>query len=255
MQLKDFVSFGISPSMLFPGSFDDELTHYKAVELCCHLPEFERFETFLPHSERLRRAEINDMARHHKKLNYNIPGYFQLDNEFNPCSDTASIRANALASMKEQIDFAAEAGSSIVEMTGSVDKGPERREELLDRFFEYFMEVSLYAEKYGILTAIEPIERSRFKRLFLGPTSECAEFIKKAREAGAGNARLMLDFAHLPLMEEQADEAVRISSETGLAVVHMAMLFWNLPASFTAIPIPHRRAERHVRYGGTHLSF
>lgn len=221
IQLKDFVSFGISPSMLFPQSFDDELAHFKAVVLCCRLSEFERFEAFLPGDSALRQAEIKEMKEHHKLLNYNIPGYFQLDNSFNPCSDDSFTRAHALSAVKEQIRFAAEAGSSIIEFTGSVDKGEEKRQELTDRYFEFFMEGALYAAQYGMTASLEPIERNRFKKLILGPTSECAAFIRRANKAGAGNAKLMLDLSHVPLMEENIDEAISISAESGIALVHM----------------------------------
>ena len=40
---NDYICFGISPSMLYPLSFEDELEHFSAVDQCCQLPEYECF--------------------------------------------------------------------------------------------------------------------------------------------------------------------------------------------------------------------
>ena len=50
---------------------------------------------------------------------------------------------------------------------------------------------------------------------------ECAAFIKDMQEKGAFNAKLILDIAHLPLMGEDIDGAVKHCMEAGLAHVHM----------------------------------
>ena len=65
------------------------------------------------------------------------------------------------------------------------------------------------AAQYNMTVSIEPIERGRFKNLILGPTWECAAFIKDMQEKGASNAKLILDIAHLPLMGEEIGGAVK----------------------------------------------
>lgn len=220
-KFSDFICFGISPSMLFPSSFDDELEHFSAVDRCCHLPEYECFETFLPSDALLRKAEIRKMIQYGKTLNYNTPGYFQLDGPYNACGDDPVQRSHALSAMKEQIDYASEAGCSLIVLTGAPDKGEERRPLLMERYSEFFLECSRHALKYNMTIAIEPIERGRFKNLILGPTQECAAFIRDMQGQGAKNARLILDTSHLPLMEETLENAIHFCMEAGLAHVHM----------------------------------
>lgn len=220
-RFRNAVRFGISPSMLFPSSFESELEHFSAVDICCRLPEYECFETFLPSDPALRKAEIQRMRISGKTLNYNSPGYFQLDGPYNACSDDPQQRKHALAAMKEQIDFASEAECPLFILTGTPDKGAVQRPRLLERYHDFFMECAAHAAQYGMLAAIEPIERGSFKNLLLGPTDECAAFIRAAQGHGASNARLMLDIAHLPLMGEALENAVEASMPAGLVHLHM----------------------------------
>ncbi|WP_455649573.1 sugar phosphate isomerase/epimerase family protein [Enterocloster citroniae] len=218
---SDYVCFGISPSMLYPLSFEDELEHFSAVDQCCQFPEYECFETFLPSDAGLRKAEIKRMKEHNKVLNYNTPGYFQLDGKYNASSDDPSFRQHALAAMKEQIDYASEAGCSLIVLTGTPDQGDSRRPVLLERYSEFFLKCAAHAAQYNMTVTIEPIERGCFKNLILGPMCECAAFIKDMQEKGAFNAKLILDIAHLPLMGEDIGGAVKHCMEAGLAHVHM----------------------------------
>jgi sugar phosphate isomerase/epimerase len=221
IKINDYVKFGISPTMLFPKAFDDELEHLAAFETCCKFSEYESFETFLPHNEKIRKLEIQKMREHNKVLHYNTPIEFQLDGEFNPGSDNPKYRANALELAKKHINYTAEADSKLIVFTGCADKGPEKRPQIMERYKEYFLEVASYARQFDITIAIEPIEREVFKKLILGPTSECADFIKEMQEKGATNAKLMLDSAHLPLMEETFESALRYSMEAGLVHIHL----------------------------------
>ncbi len=215
------ICFGFSPTMLFPKSFEDPLAHFSAIEICCHYPHYEAFDTYLPDDKALRDACIRKMKAYGKKMNYNSPGTLQLDGPYNPCSDDSSVRVRALDYAKTHVDYAAESESPFFVATGCLDKGEERRPELMKRFTEYFLHLAEHCQKYHMDILIEPIERHRFKKLILGPTKECAAFIANVQKNGAANAHLMLDTAHLPLMEENMDEAISASLPAGLVHVHL----------------------------------
>ena len=102
-----------------------------------------------------------------------------------------------------------------------MDKGEERRPELMKLYMEYFMALAEHVKQYNMNIVIEPIERHRFKQLILGPTPECAAFIAEAQKNGADNAHLMMDIHHLPLMEENLDDAIAAYLPVGLIHVHM----------------------------------
>ena len=241
----DYICFGISPSMLFPSSFDDELEHFSAIDRCCRLPGYRCFETFLPSNPALRREEIKRMKEYGKILNYNTPGYFQLEGDYNASSDDPSQRKHALEAMKLQIEYAAEARCTLMVFTATPDKGPEKRPTLIKRYEEFFLECADLAGRYGMTAALEPIERGRYKNLILGPTAECAAFIKDMQRQGASNARLILDVAHLPLMEETMEEALGYCMDAGMAHVHMGNAVTDPASSFCG----HTHPPIGVQYG------
>lgn len=215
------ICFGFSPTMLFPKSFEDELIHFAAIETCCHYPLYETFETYLPENKAMREACIREMKASGKGMRYNTPGVLQTEGPYNPCSDDPATRKRALEFAKMHADFAGEAESPIFVATGCIDKGEERRPELMKRYKEYFLTLAEHCRQYHMDILIEPIERHRFKKLILGPTEDCAAFIADVQACGADNAHLMMDIAHLPLMEESLEHAIRASLPVGLLHVHM----------------------------------
>lgn len=215
------IHLGFSPTMLFPQSFEDPLAHFAAIEICCHYPHYEAFDTWLPDDKSFRDACIRKMKACGKKMNYNSPGTLQLEGAYYPCSDDPAVRAQALNYARTHVDYAAEIEAPFFVATGCLDKGEERRPELMKRFTEFFLQLAEHCQRYHMDILIEPIERHRFKKLILGPTKECAAFIADAQKNGAHNAHLMLDVAHLPLMEENIDEAIAASLPVGLHHVHL----------------------------------
>ena len=218
---QELIRFGFSPTMLYPEAFEEEDTLYAAWLAAEQLPEFEALESFLPHDPSKRKRMLAVLKRTGKVLNYNTPGYFQLEGEFNLCSDDPGFRRNAFEEMRRHLSYAGEAGSPLFVVTGCPDRGEEMRPELKKRYGEVFMKLCEEAEQYSIRILLEPIERHRFKRLIWGPTAECAAFIREMRANGAGNSGLMMDIAHLPLMNEEIPDAIRDCGEIGFEHVHL----------------------------------
>ena len=215
------ICLGFSPTMLFPKSFEDPLMHFAAIQICCHYPNYDAFETYLPDDKKLRERCIREMKAAEKRMHYNSPGILQTEGQYNPCSNDKRIRQRALEYAKMHINFAAESESPFFIVTGAPDKGDAYRTELLKYYKEFFLQLSEYCKQYRMDILIEPIERHRFKKLILGPTKECALFIMEMQRCGADNAHMMLDIAHLPLMEEDMEQAVKNSIPAGLEHIHM----------------------------------
>ena len=218
---QEMVRFGFSPTMLYPQAFEEDDTLYAAYLAARELPEMEALESFLPHDESKRKRMIAILKETGKVLNYNTPGYFQIDGEFNCCSDDPAVREHAWEEMRRHLDHAGEAESPLFIVTGCADRGEDMRDELKKRYAEFFLRLCRDAEQYPVRILLEPIERHRFKRLIFGPTAECAAFIREMRADGAANSGLMMDIAHLPLMDETMEQAVRDCGEIGFEHVHL----------------------------------
>jgi Sugar phosphate isomerases/epimerases len=61
---------------------------------------------------------------------------------------------------------------------------------------------------YGITALLEPFDREIDKKFLYGPVSECLELLNSLGPE-ADNIGIELDIAHLPLMGERIDHAIR----------------------------------------------
>lgn len=221
MRLLDYFDFGISPAMLYPGAFENDIVHARAMLGCCGMEEFSLIEAYLPEDPHIRKLEISIIKGSKKRLIYNCPVQLQQEYPYNAGSSEPNVRKNALLFTKKHMDYAAEAGCTKMILTSCLDQGAKSRGEVYKRFLEYFTSAAEYAHSLGIFLIIEPAERGVHKNLLLGPTDECCAFIQKLRTMGYSNVGVMIDTAHLPLMGENFEDSLAKISEVGLSHIHL----------------------------------
>lgn len=221
VQVKDYILPGISATMLYPGAFSDEKRHLEAVEAACRLPDYELLDLYLPQDPEIRQREMALLRRSGKQAYLNAPPALQQDGPYNPCSDNEADRERARERMLEHIRLAGELGAPVLVYTANVDQGAERRPLLMERFHDFVKACEEEARSQGVVLALEPIERHRFKKLFLGPTAECCAFTEQLQREGCRNVGGMVDITHLPLMEEDVAAAFDRSMQTGVFHVHL----------------------------------
>ena len=88
---------------------------------------------------------------------------------------------------------------------------------------------------------LEPTDRDMDKRFLFGPAKETADFIRKMRRDGMENLGMLLDMAHIPLMRETMESAVRLSCET---ITHV-----HLGNNIVSNPKNSLYGDRHVPFG------
>lgn len=217
---NDYCTLGVSVALLYPEAFQDSYRHLAAFGKAARLPGFEALEACLPEEEAIRKTEIAILRDSGRQLNYNLPGSLQQEGEFNPNSLDPACRKNALALAMRHVDYAAEADCEIAAITSGPDN-PARREEAVACFEEFLLALADHAQQYDMTLVLEPIERQRFKKLLLGPTRETAACALSVQKQGRSNVRMLLDMAHVPLMEENLMEAVEASLPAGIGHVHL----------------------------------
>ena len=220
-EMKDYIKPGISAPMLYPGAYDDDRRHLDAIRAACRLPDYEILDVCLPLDPEIRREEMELLRRSGRQVYLNAPTVLQQGGAYDPCADEAETRERALALMLDHIRYAGELEAPVLVYTAGPDRGEALRPLLLERFFEFMSRCEQEAERQGVTLALEPIERHRFKELFLGPTEECCAFTERLRAAGCGQMGIMVDITHLPLMEEEVGPAFARSMEIGVSHVHL----------------------------------
>jgi len=212
---------GISPAALFSTYQTDPLSHLLAVKACAELENYDTLELLLPDDESIRKKEIEIIKAHGKRLNYNAPAQTQVEGPFDPASPDKNIRQNARDFIKRHVGYALEGDAGLFMMTGCADRGEKDRGEVMARFEDHFFTCAAYCKENGLAVVLEPLERDRFKKIVLGPTRECADFIIKMQKSGLTNAHLMIDTAHLPLMGETFADALSHTLKASMAHLHL----------------------------------
>lgn len=135
-----------------------------------------------------------------------------LDKETNIISPDKKKRKAGVQFLKERVDIASELGSDVLggvtyagwgELTGEM-----RTKEEWARSKECLLEVAQYAQKKGVVLALEPI--NRYETHFLNTAEDARKLVE---EIDHPNVRIHLDTYHLNIEEESFYDAVKIAGE------------------------------------------
>lgn len=120
-------------------------------------------------------------------------------------------RGKAVAAVKRGLDQAAVMGCG----AASVMSGPVRDDQAAAReqLVESLTELSAYAKSKGMTLALETFDQAPYaKNCLIGPTAEAVQIAAAVRKEQS-DFGLMLDLSHLPLLNEEPDEALECARE------------------------------------------
>ncbi len=119
--------------------------------------------------------------------------------------------------IKEQIDLAYFFKSEMFTITSGLDVF-DKREEAKKILIDSLKDICMYSQEQSIgknkpiPIVLETFDREITHKLLIGPTDEAIEIIKEVSK-DYNNIGLMLDLAHLHLMEDNIDDSVSVSSK------------------------------------------
>lgn len=220
--IERYVKLGLSPIILFKEMQKGPSGELEALAKASKLRNYEVLETFLSDDDALRKEELRIVRGEGKAVSYNARGWYQVPGRYNINSLDDEEFRSGLDLMRRQLDYCAEANSEKFLITSGPDYLPQKREDVKKRLAEHLSIIAPYAEQLGITICLEPTERHRFKKLVLGPTNECIEFINQLhRDNNCQNVCLMVDTAHCLLQEEDVLQNIRLIAAQGLGYVHI----------------------------------
>ena len=120
-------------------------------------------------------------------------------------------RGKAVAAVKRGLDQAARMGCR----AASVMSGPVREDKAAAReqLVESLTELTAYAKAKGMTLALETFDQAPFaKNCLIGPTAEAVDVAKLVRGEHP-DFGLLLDLSHLPLLNEESGEALKMARE------------------------------------------
>lgn len=119
-------------------------------------------------------------------------------------------RASHISSMKRYLDEAVFMGAEIFTLLSGPDPGAEKREAGTKALLLSLEELCNYAATLdrNLMLTLETFDRDVDKKRLIGPTVEAVMISQALRGLGCDNFGLTLDQAHLPLLNENAEEAI-----------------------------------------------
>ncbi len=232
------VILGVNHQFLYPPAMVDEKAHLNSLKEIVTLPNLSALDCWVWRTSETSRKEIEILKNCGKQINYNIGDRFGEEPVF-PASSDKRARRYACDFLRREVGFALEAGAKKI-IFGSGPDSQEDREDAKKRLAELLY--SAFEEvPSDVALCLEPTDRDMDKRFLFGPAKETADFIRKMRRDGMENLGMLLDMAHIPLMRETMESAVRLSCET---ITHV-----HLGNNIVSNPKNSLYGDRHVPFG------
>ena len=170
--------------------------------------------------------------------------------QYDLASVEADVRENGIAYFKKIFDNMAKLGSKV--LVGAIYsfwptdfKGADDKAGAWERSIACLKELGPYAEKLGIVIALEILNRNETFIL-----TDHAEAIEYCRKIGSPAVQILLDTYHMNIEEDNMFDAIRNTGNAGLlAHVHVGECNRKLPGMNNSLNWPEiGRALRDVNY-------
>lgn len=232
------VILGVNHQFLYPEAITNQKTHTETMRELVALPQLDAVDCWVWQTPEVSREELSILRACGKQVNYNIGDRFGEKTAF-PASAEAAERHYAADILRRELGFAMECGAKKI-ILGSGPDVPEMREDAKKRFAKVLYDVFFDVPK-DVVICLEPTDRDMDKHFLFGPAAETADFVRDMRRGGMTNFGMLLDMAHIPLMHETLETAVRDAAET---ITHV-----HLGNNIVSNPKNPMYGDKHVPFG------
>jgi sugar phosphate isomerase/epimerase len=179
--------------------------------------DIERIDCCLPFDQSRRDRLIPILRSCGKEISYAVHAFPADKLSLGSTSDSEQGLARLL--FENQIAVAAATGAQTVMFSSGLDPGDLDREPAREAFADFCRWFCTALKPHGMTALLEPFDRTVHRKFLYGPTDESVEFIE-ALAPEIDNLKLELDMAHVALMGETFEGAIRTAGDL-LQHVHL----------------------------------
>lgn len=223
--LENYAKIGIVYHMLYPECSEDPLYHVKTLLDFINTYDVETFDCCLPFGDEYRKKLIPHLKNCGKEVVFT--NHISLMQSVNPSSRSHNERELTKLIYKDQIKTAKKIGAVGYIFSSGRCFDEKYKSASFENFANFCHWLCRKLKKTGITAMLEPFDTTIDKKFLIGPTIECAEFIKSLE---IDNLGIELDFAHLPLLGENFYDAIKNTSKY-LKRVHLGNCVIRDPSS------------------------
>ena len=205
--ITKYARLGLVHHMLYPECMVDAEVHVQTLEIFVRRDDIETFDCCLPYGQEQRDRLVKAIRQSGKEDIAFALHHFPFD-KFKLAATSYSEQSQVKLIIKDMIVQAAAIGA-----TGfSFGAGRPSANEAVDVDFEAFTNYCRWLcselKPHGITALLEPFDTAVDKRFLYGPTKTCVELIESLK-SDIDNFGIELDLAHVPLMSESFEHAIK----------------------------------------------
>jgi len=233
--IQEYARLGFVHHMLYPECMEDPDAHASTLEAFVQRDDMETFDCCLPYGDE-RRARLIPLIRDCGKEHITFATHLFPLRKIGLSSPAPHEQAQIRMIVKDMIDGAAAIGATgLIFASGGPEPG-EATPAHHETFADFCRWLCLELKPHGITALLEPFDTTIDKKFLYGSTAECMALIDSLRPE-IDNFGIELDLAHVPLMGESFDDAIRTVAPA-LKRVHLGNCVL--------------KDKAHPRYGDTH---
>ena len=233
--IRHYASLGLVHHMLYPKCMEDPDDHVRTLEAFVERDDIETFDCCLPYGQE-RRKRLIPAVRASGKADITFATHLFPLRKIGLSAPPPHEQAQVRMIMTDMVEQAAAIGA-----TGFIFAagGPSPREATkahFATFADFCRWLCGELKPHGITALLEPFDTEIDKKFLYGSTEACIELIESLQPE-VNNLGIELDLAHVPLMDETFEHAIRTVAPY-LRRVHLGNCVLKDPS--------------HPRYGDTH---
>lgn len=216
-EIKDYAKIGLVHHLLYPRCTEDPDDHVKTLTEFIKRNDIETFDCCLPYGRSRRKRLISAIRDSAKEVVY-ATHLFPLQ-KISFASICPQEQGLIRVVLNDQIEVAKAIGASGFIFASGADVAESERPKAQEAFAEFCRWLCVELKPHGITALLEPFDRTIDKKFLYGPINECVELMQSL-EPEVDNLGIELDVAHLPIMGETFEHAIK-SSAPYLKRVHL----------------------------------
>lgn len=205
--IRSYAKLGLVHHLLYPMCTSDARYHVDTLKSFVAREDIESLDCCIPYDPQLRQEIIPAVRNCGKNVAYSL--HLFPARKISLSSMDIQEQAITKMVMKDQIGMAAEIGATGFVFVSGADV-PDNRTGAQEAFLNFCRWFCAELAPYGITALLEPFDRTIDKKYLYGPIVDCVNLIETLHNDGIGNIGIELDYAHLPLMFEDFEEATML---------------------------------------------
>lgn len=204
--LKEYARIGLVHHLLYPHSLRSPAEHLDTLGKIARRNDIETLDCCLPFEAQDRREADAILRNCGKEIVYAL--HLLPLRKISLGSICPHEQAVMRLLAENQVEAAASAGARAVIFSSGADVNADERPSALRAFADFCRWFCRRLKQDGLTALLEPFDRTADKKFLYGATRDCLALVEALRP-DADNFGIELDIAHLPLMGEDFDGAIR----------------------------------------------